>query len=240
MSVSLGGSRARGTYRPDSDWDLAIYYRDTFDPQTLRDVGWAGEVSAIGGWGGGVFNGGAWLQIDGRRVDVHYRDLSVVEYEMAEAEHGRFRIEPLLFHLAGIPSYLVVGELAINRVLSGSLPRPTYPAALRERAPQVWWGNAALVFGYAAANHARHGRVAQCVGLLVQAATQSAHAVLAARGEWVTNEKNLLSRAGLEAINSIVTDLTPTPDGLNGAAQATRELCAATLRSASTGRYPSQ
>src|SRR6266545_2950101 len=105
--------------------------------------------------------------------------------------------------------------------------------------PQVWWGNAALVFGYAAANHARHGRVAQCVGLLVQAATQSAHAVLAARGEWVTNEKNLLSRAGLEAINSIVTDLTPTPDGLNGAAQATRELCAATLRSASTGRYPS-
>ncbi len=57
MSVSLGGSRAQGTYRPDSDWDLAIYYRDTFDPQTLRDVGWAGEVSAIGGWGGGVFNG---------------------------------------------------------------------------------------------------------------------------------------------------------------------------------------
>jgi predicted nucleotidyltransferase len=50
VSVSLGGSRAHGTHRPDSDWDLAIYYRDTFDPQTLRDVGWDGEVSEIGGW----------------------------------------------------------------------------------------------------------------------------------------------------------------------------------------------
>lgn len=26
-AVTLGGSRAQGTERPDSDWDLAIYYR---------------------------------------------------------------------------------------------------------------------------------------------------------------------------------------------------------------------
>ena len=53
-AVSLGGSRAVGTHRADSDWDLAIYYRDRFDPQDLRDLGWPGEVSEIGGWGGGV------------------------------------------------------------------------------------------------------------------------------------------------------------------------------------------
>ncbi len=237
LSVALGGSRAQGTQRPDSDWDLAIYYRDTFDPQTLRDVGWPGEVSEIGGWGGGVFNGGAWLQIDGRHVDVHYRDLGVVEHELAEAQHGRFRVEPLLFHLAGIPSYLVVAELAINRVLHGSLPRPAYPVALRERAPQAWWATAEMVFGYAAANPAAQGRAAQCVGLLVQAATQSAHAVLAARGEWVTNEKALLPRAGLDAVNGIVAELTPTPDGLTSATDLTRELCATTLRSALPGRW---
>ncbi|MGH3622693.1 MAG: nucleotidyltransferase domain-containing protein [Sciscionella sp.] len=40
QAVSLGGSRAQGTHRPDSDWDLGIYYRGEFDPQTLRDVGW--------------------------------------------------------------------------------------------------------------------------------------------------------------------------------------------------------
>lgn len=47
-----------------------------------------------------MFNGGAWLQIEGRWVDVHYRDLDTVEHELAEAQAGRFRIEPLLFHLA--------------------------------------------------------------------------------------------------------------------------------------------
>jgi hypothetical protein len=54
VAVSLGGSRAQGTQRADSDWDMAIYYRDSFNPQTLRDVGWSGEVSEIGGWEGGV------------------------------------------------------------------------------------------------------------------------------------------------------------------------------------------
>lgn len=131
QAVALGGSRAQGTHRPDSDWDLAVYYRGPFDPADPRALGWDGEVSEVGGWGGGAFNGGAWLTVDGRRVNVHYRDLDVVEHELAEADEGRFRVEPLLFHLAGIPSYLVVAELAINRVLRGELSRPAgYPEKL--------------------------------------------------------------------------------------------------------------
>jgi len=227
LAVTLGGSRAQGTHRPDSDWDLAVYYRGTFDPQTLRDVGWPGEVSELGGWGGGVFNGGAWLTIEGERVDVHYRDLDVVEHELAEARAGRFHVEPLLFHLATIPSYLVVGELAINRVLRGELPRPEYPEPLREQASAYWWRAAELVFGYAATGHARYGRVAQSMGLLVQAATQSAHAVLAARGEWVTNEKELLTRAGLRDVDTIVANPDPV-----AAIEAARELCAGAVRAA--------
>jgi hypothetical protein len=35
-AVTLGGSRAEGTQRPDSDWDFSIYYRGRFDPQALR------------------------------------------------------------------------------------------------------------------------------------------------------------------------------------------------------------
>lgn len=114
-----GGSRASGTHTASSDWDFALYYRDRFDPEDLRTLGWKGTVSEVGGWGGGVFNGGAWLEIDGRRVDVHYRDLTVIEHELAEAREGRFHIEPLMFHLAGIPSYLIVAELAVNHVLRG-------------------------------------------------------------------------------------------------------------------------
>ena len=214
-AVTLGGSRAQGTERPDSDWDLAVYYRGAFDPADLRAVGWEGEVCEIGAWGGGVFNGGAWLTIEGRRVDVHYRDLDVVEHELAEAEAGRFRVEPLMFHLAGNPTYLLVAELAINKVLRGGLPRPdAYPRALRESAPAHWHGMAAATLAYARAGHAPKNAVTQVAGAVALAATQTAHAVLAARGEWVTNEKGLVARAGLAEVDAVVRDLTDNPAAL--------------------------
>ncbi|MDT3399785.1 nucleotidyltransferase domain-containing protein [Streptomyces sp. B1866] len=225
-AVALGGSRAQGTHRSDSDWDLGLYYRGGFDPAGLRGLGYAGEVSEIGGWGGGVFNGGAWLTVDGRRVDVHYRDLDVVEHELAEAERGRFHWEPLMFHLAGIPSYLVVAELAVGRTLRGQLPRPGFPAALRETAPAHWREGARLTLLYAKANHAPHGRLAEVAGALAAAAAQTAHAVLAARGEWVTNEKSLLLRAGLRDVDRVVAGLRPEPGALAGAIADAEELFA--------------
>ena len=125
LAVTLGGSRVAGTARQDSDWDFAVYYRGAgFDPDSLRALGWPGEIFPIGGWGGGVFNGGAWLLAGDRHLDVHYRDLDDVEHHLAEARLGRFWIERLLFHLAGIPSYIVVAELGVNQVLHGDLPRP--------------------------------------------------------------------------------------------------------------------
>ncbi|WP_131738781.1 nucleotidyltransferase domain-containing protein [Actinomadura roseirufa] len=208
-AVTLGGSRAQGTHAPDSDWDFAVYYRGGFDPGDLRSLGWDGEVSGIGDWGGGVFNGGAWLRIEGRRVDVHYRDLDVVEREIGEAEQGRFRWEPLMFHLAGIPSYLVVAELAINRVLRGDLPRPGYPEALRAAAPAVWRERAALTLEYVKGTFVPRGQVTEVAGALATAAMCTAHAVLAGRGEWVTNEKRLLGRAGLRGVDAILGGLVP-------------------------------
>ncbi|MBC9712036.1 nucleotidyltransferase domain-containing protein [Streptomyces sp. TRM66268-LWL] len=214
QAVTLGGSRAQGTHTPQSDWDFALYYRGTFDPDELRSVGWPGQVSELGGWGGGVFNGGAWLTVDGRSVDVHYRDLDVVEHELAEARAGRFRWEPLMFHLAGIPSYLVVSELAVNKVLYGELPRPAYPSELRRHAPGVWRERAAMTLGYAKGNFAPRAQAAEVAGALVTAAMYTAHAVLAGRGEWVTNEKRLLDRAGLRAIDAVVAGVRPDAEVL--------------------------
>jgi Nucleotidyltransferase domain len=231
-AVTLGGSRAEGTHRPDSDWDFSIYYRGRFDPQTLRDVGWPGEVFEVGGWSTGVFNGGAWLEIDGRKTDVHYRDLDVVDREIAASREGRFDIEPLQFHLAGVPSYLVLAELAVKRVLHGRLPTPEYPRALRERARQVWWGRAARTFGYARANHAPLGRVTQCAGLVAQATSQAAHAVLAARGEWITNEKRLLTRAGLQQVDDLIGGAGPGPAVLADLVDSAQSLCATALAAA--------
>jgi predicted nucleotidyltransferase len=210
QAVTLGGSRAAGHARPDSDWDFAVYYRgEGFDPATLRTLGWPGEIFPIGGWGGGVFNGGAWLQAGDRPVDVHYRDLDDVEYRIAEAQAGRFGIERLMFHLAGIPTYFVVAELALNRVLRGDLPRPAYPAALREAAAGRWRQNAQATLDYARNAHAARGHVADTAGAIAVAACQCAHAVLAARGEWVTNEKTLIDRAGLRDVDDILAGLVP-------------------------------
>ncbi|MBD0844510.1 nucleotidyltransferase domain-containing protein [Streptomyces sp. TRM68416] len=230
-AVALGGSRAQGTHRPDSDWDLAIYYRGPFDPADLRALGWDGEVSEIGGWGGGVFNGGAWLTIDDRRVDIHYRDLDVVEHELTEAQEGRFHVEPLLFHLAGIPSYLVVAELAVNQVLRGQLPRPaTYPEKLRRTAAERWHDTARATLAYARANHAPAGRLTEAAGALATAAVQAGHGVLAARGEWVTNEKRLLERAGLREIDAIVESLSPAPETLTAAVTEAAAILARTAK----------
>ena len=238
-AVALGGSRAQGTHRPDSDWDLAVYYRGPFDPADLRALGWEGEVSEVGGWGGGVFNGGAWLTVDGRRVDVHYRDLDVVEHELAEADEGRFRVEPLLFHLAGIPSYLVVAELAINRVLRGELPRPAgYPEKLRRTAHERWYSTALATLAYARANHAPDGRRTEVAGAIATAAAQTGHAVLAARGEWVTNEKRLLDRAGLREVDRIVASLGAGsgPDASAEAVEAAESLFRTACSGQSTDR----
>ncbi len=238
VAVSLGGSRATGAAGPDSDWDLAIYYRDQLDPADLRAIGWEGQVFEVGSWGGGVFNGGAWLHIDGRKVDVHYRDLTVVQREIDESAAGRFRVEPLLFHLAGIPSYIVVAELALGRVLHGSLPSPRYPAALRERAPEVWWASADLLMDYAASSPALRSAITQCAGLLAQAAMQTGHAVLAARGEWVTNERRLLRRAGLGEVDAILAGIGQTPEALACAVRAVREVGSRALFDATQGRLP--
>jgi hypothetical protein len=163
-AVTLGGSRAEGTHRPDSDWDFSIYYRGRFDPQTLRDIGWPGEVFEVGGW-------------------------------------------------------------SVKRVLHGELPTPGYPAALRDRATDVWWGRAEATFGYARSYHAPQRRLAQCAGLVAQATGQAAHAVLAARGEWITNEKTLLTRAGLRQVDELIADARPDPDALRELVDQTSLTC---------------
>ncbi|WP_204249308.1 nucleotidyltransferase domain-containing protein [Frondihabitans sp. PAMC 28766] len=221
-AVALGGSRAQGTNRPDSDWDVAVYYRGGFDPQGVRDLGWPGQLSEIGGWGR-VFNGGGKLSVDGQVIDVHYRDLDLVDAIHDNAVRGEFTIEPLLFHQAGLPSYILLAELGIDTTLRGQLPEWGYPPALRASAPPIWWGNAVNTLEYADA-HARHGRVAQCAGLLSEAACHAAHAILAHRGEWVTNEKQLLTAAGLRGIDRIIGRIGTEPSTLVVAATESREL----------------
>ncbi|MEW5015111.1 nucleotidyltransferase domain-containing protein [Clavibacter michiganensis] len=227
--VALGGSRAQGANRPDSDWDVAVYYRGSFDPDGLRALGWPGTLSARGGWGP-VFDGGGALHVDGRTVDVHYRDLDAIEAVHEEALAGRFTIETLLYHQAGLPSTILLAEVGVNRALRGEVPAFEYPPALRASAPGIWWQRAELTLRYAREGHARHGRVAQCAGLLSEAACSAAHAILAHRGEWITNEKQLLTRAGLRGVDAVVGRMGAEPVELLRAVDAVEVLLVDAVR----------
>lgn len=225
-AVAVGGSRAQGTAHPGSDWDFGVYYRPGFDPDDVRALGYQGTVVGIGEWGGGVFNGGAWLHIDGHKVDLLWRDRAVVDHEIAEAEAGRWRMEPLMFHLAGIPTYILLAELAINQVLVGHLPTPDYPEALRATAGRDWAQRAELTLDHARTGHARSGRVAACFGLLAVGAAEFAHAAAATAGRWVTNDKTLLQIGQMDQVDEIVraAGADPTPVELAKAVDATVQL----------------
>jgi predicted nucleotidyltransferase len=198
VAVAFGGSRATGAHRPDSDWDLGLYYRGSLDPADVRRLGHRGHVSELGEWGP-IVNGGAWLTVDGLAVDVLFRDLDEVERRIDEAREGRFEVVAQNGYLAGAPTYLPVGELALNRPVEGDLPDPEFPAALAAAAPARWEDRAALALLFADGHAATGDRVA-CAGMVANAAICVAHARLAARREWVVNEKRLVARAGLDGV----------------------------------------
>ena len=69
VAVTLGGSRARGIARADSDWDFGLYYRGSIDTDAIRALGYPGTVVEPGDWGR-IVNGGAWLRVEDERVDL--------------------------------------------------------------------------------------------------------------------------------------------------------------------------
>lgn len=223
-AVALGGSRATGSALPSSDWDLAVYYRGSFDPAGLRAKGWPGLVSEVGGWGGGVMNGGAWLTIEGRRVDVHYRDLDEVERRVVEAQEGRFEKQLLLSYVAGIPTYVLVAELALNIVLVGALHRPAYPPALARTASRRWAADSAHSLAYARAAAEVRGDVVVATANGARGLIEAAHAQLAARGEWVVNEKGILQLAGLERLGTQLVAAVNAPELVTAVAAIERQL----------------
>ncbi|GAA1854143.1 hypothetical protein ACFFOM_02800 [Microlunatus capsulatus] len=129
-----------------------------------------------------------------------------------------------MFHLTGIPTYLLLAELARNQVLHGRLPRPDYPAALRANAGPGWARRAELTLDHAA-GHAGHGRTTACLGLVAVGAAEFAHAAAATGGRWVTNDKTLFVEGGMGEVDSMLGDLQQARSP-----QVLGDLVAATLR----------
>lgn len=124
-AIALGGSRARGTASEASDYDVGLYYA-TAQPidtdrlsqvaRALIDAPESIEVTPIGGWGPWIV-GGAWLVIDGHKVDLLYRDLDDVAAVIAACRVGEITMNYQAGHPHGFCSAIWMGEVALCRPL---------------------------------------------------------------------------------------------------------------------------
>ncbi|MGW5396693.1 DUF4037 domain-containing protein [Streptomyces sp. NPDC003952] len=237
--VMLGGSRARGEHRPESDWDLGVYYRGPLDLAALGAL--AGpdvEVAGPGGWGPWV-NGGAWLRVDGVAVDWILRDLDRVERVWQDCREGRYEVGIQPGHPLGFWSPCYPGEVALGQVLAdpaGELAAlrtsvAAYPEPLRKALLAGAWEAEFLAAGAAkGAARADALYVSLCLsrafGILVQA-------LYAADRRWCLNEKGALAAADLlpsappafgERVRTLLGAPGTTPDSLTATVTEARTL----------------
>ncbi|MBA3431477.1 MAG: nucleotidyltransferase domain-containing protein [Actinobacteria bacterium] len=203
VAIALGGSVATGRADETSDIDIGLYYRPThpFDLDELNrlirlidDRRAGGLATGFGDWGPWV-NGGAWLQVRGRRVDLIYRDLDRVRAAIEECRAGRVPISFQVGHPASYSPQIYAGEIALCRPLEDpqgaitalkSLTRP-YPAALRRALVDGLWEADFLVKG--AASAAARGDVYFVAGVAHRTIACLVQALFAVNERYWTHEK---------------------------------------------------
>lgn len=259
-AVVLGGSQARGDAHPNSDIDLAIYY----DPQQrpsldalralaaeLDDQHRADAVNDFGDWGHWI-NGGAWLDIQGQRVDWLYRDLARVDHEIAECEAGRPIIHYQPGHPHGFWNHIYMGEVFYCRVLyekdgvlsSLKARANVYPPLLKRALINSLWEA-----GFSLENchkPAARGDVTHVAGYLYRAAVVMNQALFALNERYCINEKGAVKLIDTfplhpdrftERIENTLSHIGSIPDELNNSVhqfetlrQETQALCDTQLR----------
>jgi len=252
-AIALVGSFARGTAREDSDVDFGLFYDEAAPPSlaTVRSVAHRlhdakeGQpvVTAPYEWGPFV-NGGAWLTVGGRRVDLLYRNLDQVRRVVVDCCAGRieshFEQQPPF----GYFSWTYLGDLRECRVLydpAGTLAAmkvevTNFPPALRAAIVRdfLWSAEFSLRFaqGFAARGDVLNtsGCVTRCARALVQ--------VLFARNEvFFTSDKTALSetqrfsarpRDFEPRLEAVLADLGSSGGALASSVEAMRLLVAET------------
>jgi hypothetical protein len=202
-AIVLGGSRARGEATAASDYDIGLYYETDHPIDTGRLAKAAmllpgvanSSVTAIGEWGPWI-DGGAWLTVEGKRVDLLYRSIDKVRAVIDACHAGRIERAYQPGHPHAFVSAIYMGEVALARVLwdpdqvLAPLQRQCtpYPPALAEALIRTFLWEAKFSL-----ENALHGRgrddpayVAGCGFRAVACLNQS---LFALNGVYLLNEK---------------------------------------------------
>ncbi|WP_272420133.1 nucleotidyltransferase domain-containing protein [Polyangium jinanense] len=208
-ALVLGGSRARGTAGPKSDYDIGLYYEPNapLQVEALRSAvaplvdDPSSTVTQIGEWGPWI-NGGGWLSIGGVEVDLLYRDLGGVRAAIADARQGRFSMNYQTGHPHGFCSTIWMGEVAICRPLLdpfgliAELKSQTwpYPEALKDALITRfgWEVGFAIENAEIAARRAERTHIAGCA---YRALCCAAQVLFALNGRYLINEKGAVAEA---------------------------------------------
>jgi len=188
-AVVLGGSRAAGRARPDSDTDIGVYYDASapFDIGAVRELASRVAVSppTVTGfyeWGAWV-NGGAWIQTPDGKIDLLYREVGHVAKAIATVKTGFIDVDFLQQPPYGFVSITYLAETAICVPLSDphgviaafKAQVADYPEVLGTKwvGDALWMTEFSLMHahGYAARGDVLNtaGTLARCTMLLTQA-----------------------------------------------------------------------
>jgi predicted nucleotidyltransferase len=209
-AIALGGSRARGTATETSDYDIGLYFSATqpLDSDHLQEIAKsfidapdAIEVTPIGSWGPWIV-GGAWLTVDGRKVDLLYRNLDDVARVIGDCCAGEIAMHYQPGHPHGFCSAIWMGEVALCRplhdpthALAGLKARTApYPTELRDALIKrfQWEIMFAIENAELAAQRREQSHVAGCT---YRALACLAQVLFALNGRYLINEKGALPEA---------------------------------------------
>lgn len=207
QAVVLGGSHCTGTATEFSDLDIGAYYGEGLDTQrmsgalnSLDDAHRENLLNKPGEWGKWI-NGGAWLTVEGRKVDILLRDITRVANVIDDCQQGRVTVDFMAGHPFGFVNAIYMGEVKYCLPLEDSqhvmdgLKRRCDPVSKAYRDAASKW------FLWEAEFSAMTGRssiakkdIVYASGTLFKGILCLTHALFAANGEILLNEKGALRR----------------------------------------------
>lgn len=194
QAIVLGGSWASGTQHPDSDIDLGLYYHEAspLDIDHIRKIANSlndlpkAEITEVGGWGLWV-NGGAWLTINGQRLDFLYRNIDFVARIIDECNRGEMLFDYLQQPPFGFNSYIYCAETQQckilydpQKVIAGLKAKVTRYSALLKRSiinGYLWQAEFSLEVAKKSANAGNVYFVAGCLTRIASSLVQVLYAL---------------------------------------------------------------
>jgi predicted nucleotidyltransferase len=207
QAVVLGGSYCTGTATELSDLDIGVYYGDGLDVQrmgevitSLDDARREGLLNKPGEWGKWI-NGGAWLTVESRKVDILLRETSQVKSVIDDCQQGHVTVDFMAGHPFGFVNAIYMGEVKYCIPMEDPQSVMADLKRLAEPVSEAYRNAASKWFLWEAEFSAATGRsgiakkdIVYASGALFKGILCLIQALFALNGEILLNEKGALKR----------------------------------------------